>query len=206
MGESDQSKAIKDQNEELSGFQKELKGLNVKTKNRFDNYDTPFGYDDISRILEALEKQGITDVNQIADQQIQQGQSDTAARMASQGVTGGSVLNTATNAVRNPVNTQRFRTVSDLKGQTQRGKMGAMDMENRNKFMTTSAGQNVDFANMDNLFKKFGLRSNIYGQQMQGASMLDPTTWFDDVLAVGNTVGGFVPLMGGGGGGAKRGR
>lgn len=196
MGESDQSRAIKDQNRELGGFQRELKGLDVNVKNRFDNYQTPFGYQDVAKILESLEKQGITDINQIADQQIQQGQQDTASRMASQGVTGGSVLNTATNAVRNPVNTNRFRTVNDLKGMTQRGKMGAMDMENRNKFMTTSAAQNIDLANMDSLFKKFGLRSNVYGQQMQGASMLDPTTWFDDALAIGNTVGNFLPWKG----------
>lgn len=192
MGKSEKEEQATRLNNDLRGFNREISGTNFQVDNPFKDYKTPFDYNSIANELERLYGISLNEVDRTANDAIGGVQKNTASRLASQGITGGSVLNSQVNAGTNEVNKSRLASKTALLKNKAGNNLSAMDMENRNKFQTTAAKGNFDLENMANLFRKFGLLSGNYGQQQGNLGNLDSTTWFDDILAVANTGAGFI--------------
>lgn len=192
MGESNRDEEARKLQGELGGWQNELRGTDFSANNRFNNYKTPFGYKDMSAQLKQLTDLGIQDVNRTAEGQISAGQQDTAARMASQGITGGSVLNNQVGANRNNVNKSRFNAIQGLKSNNVNANLGAMNMENQNDFRNTSAAQNVDLENLMAKFRKYGMIGGVYGQKQGNLQNISDDTWLTDALSILNTGAGLL--------------
>lgn len=197
MGKSESEKAATTLQGDLRGYTSDIKGLNVNVDNPFANYKTPFGYSDISSELKKLYGISLNEVDTTANDAIKGVQQDTAARMASQGITGGSLLNSQVNAGANDINKNRLASKTSLLKNQASNNLSAMDMENRNNFQNTSAKGNFDLANIANLFQKYNLMGGALGQQQGNLQNLDKTTWLDDVLAVANTAAGFIDPVSG---------
>lgn len=205
MGESQRNQQANRLNQDLMNLTSQVIGTNTDVSNRFDNYNLPFDYNQMSKIIDEITKGNIEQTNRLSDAQIQQGQSDLSERMASQGIAPSSIQESQAGNIRDVTNRKRYGLTQQLLTSALGQKRGAMSEENKNRFDITGAAQNVDFGNIANLMKKYGLTSNIMGQQMSNLGNLDNTTWFDDLLAIANTAANFMPGGGGGGGGGGAG-
>jgi len=180
-GESEQEKAAKRQYQQVSAF-------DPRVRNRFEGLNLPFAPESLLPAFKKGTTSGVRDLRKQTGTNVKQAQKSTAAGLQSRGF-GGSILEdaiakarareseTGTNAI------QRFLT-SRL-GQ----EPGVMDLANRTQLGLTGAQQNVDFSNIANMFNKFGA-------QMGAIGGLSDDTLLDDLLALGNTAGGFIPLFG----------
>jgi hypothetical protein len=142
----------------------------------FNNYKTPFGFNEMSDVLNKTFDLNSESINRTADSGINKAQRDTAERLASQGNTGGSVLNTAVNASANPINISRFNTLQDLATSREGRNINLMDRANQNQFQNTSA-------KLQALLSKYGLLSGNLGQQQGNISNLNDKTFWDDLLS-----------------------
>lgn len=193
MGESQRSKQATKLNQELGSFGNEIRGLNTNVQNRFDNYKLPFNYATMSKLIDEITKGNINTVNQQASGDIQQGQSDVAERLASQGIAGSSIKDSAIGKVAGDVNRNKYNLTQQLLNKGLESKLGAMDTQNRYDFAATQGAQNVDFRNIADLFQKYGLIGGTYNQKLGNIGNLDDTTFLDDILGVANTIANFLP-------------
>lgn len=173
MGESARDKSANQLNDQL-------RGESFTARNRFDNYQDAFTPEQMQLALGTLFGQQTDLLNTNMDNQIAQGQQSTAARLASQGITGGSIFNNQIGQVRNAVNNQRASALAQLGIGKMNQSLGLMNTANDNKFRIASAGQNVDMTNVQN-------RMNQYNMRMQNLQNLDNTNTYDDILAGLNT-------------------
>lgn len=194
-GQSERSKSASDVQSILKGYYKDIEGTNFQAKNVWDGYKTPFGYKEMSSETDKIYDIGESKINRGANEAIQTGQQDTAARMASQGITGGSVLNSQTGKVASDVNKSRFNSLQDLVARKAGTSVDLMSEENRNKFMVNNQNQGQLNAEMRQLLSKFGLLGNASGQMIGNTQNLDDTTAWDDIFSGLNAVAGFVPLV-----------
>ena len=173
MGESNRDTAANQMNTTLGN-------LNTSVTNRFDKMNPEFGYDAMSKKMNEAYGYGENAINTNANEDIASSNASTAARLASQGITGGSILNDSVSGNANNINKQRFSSLQDLFGKRAQSDVGIMDTANNNIFRNTQSAQNVDFGNMSNMFQKYGL-------QMGNIGNLDSTTGLDDAFGVLNT-------------------
>ncbi len=98
------------------------------------NSPLPFSYNDISSQLKQLLGQQTGQLNTEAAADTTAANRGTAARLASEGVTGGSILNNsiATNA--NNVNKNKYSALSSLLTNNTNQNVGAMNQSNTNQF------------------------------------------------------------------------
>jgi hypothetical protein len=198
-GKSERSQAATDVQNTLKGYYKNIEDTNLQAANAWSGYKTPFGYKEMSTETDKIYNIGKNKINQDADSAIQTGQQDTAARMASQGITGGSVLNSQTGNVATGVNKSRFNSLQDLLARKAGTSVDLMGEENKNKFMVNNQNQDQLNRQMQQLFAKFGLLGNAAGQMSSNTQNLSDETFWDDVFSGLNAVSGFVPLLPGGG-------
>lgn len=130
----------------------------TQVNNRFDNYDTPFGYKETSNKLNDLYNLRLGDINKNFSQDVAKGTQDATGRMASQGITGGSVLNDMLSGIRNNGAIRRDSNINNLNQIFTNADLNAMQTENQNQFQNTMAAQNTDFRNIANTLQKLGLR------------------------------------------------
>lgn len=133
---------------------------NTQVNNRFDNYSSPFNYQNTSAKLNDLYDLKLNDINKNFSSDVAKGTQDLSGRMASQGVTGGSILNEMLSGVRNNGAIRRDSNINNLDQIFTNADMNAMQMENQNMFQNTNAAQNVDFRNIMSELQKLGLRMN----------------------------------------------
>jgi len=194
-GESARSKEAGNLQTLLKGYYRDIGNQDFQGKNTWEGYKTPFDYKGMSAETNKAYDLGESKINRTANSQIQTGQGDTAARMASQGITGGSVLNSQVNNVANDVNKNRFNSLSDITASRAGTNVNLMNLENQNKFGVNAANQNQINQQKQQLMAKYGLLGNASGQMMGNIGNLDDTTLFDDIFSALNTLGGFVPLL-----------
>lgn len=173
MGESNRNSAANQLN-------KELQSQNFTVNNRFDNYHNPFGYNNAMSEFEKLYKTGISDINDNSMNDLAQANQGTVARLASQGITGGSILNNAITQNTTDAGRNRVSAISRLTQNRLSQGANLMQDENNNAFRANAMAQNVDQQNMGNRMNQFGMRMN-------NLQNLDDTTWLDDLLATINT-------------------
>jgi len=174
-GPSDQEKASQTLYEETNS-------LNPNVKNRFENYKDPFDFGKISGQVEDTFGGYEDIINRDTAEQISQQQSGAAQSMASRGITGGSALSDTQAGIAGKVNKGKANALANLGIGKSSMMTDLMKYFNQLKFGTEQAATGVDFGNMDNLFRKFGLK----GGAISGLS--DDTT-MDDILAGFNTAG-----------------
>ena len=194
MTESPQEKAARE-------FYNEVGGLKTDVKNRFDNYENPYGFEDISGKIDDVYGGYEDIINRDTAEQIAKQQTGAASSMASRGITGGSILTDTQSKIGSDINKTKTNALSQL-GIGKAGQLGdLMQYFNQMKFGTTKAASDVDFGNMANLFKKFGLKGGAIGG-------LGDDTWLDDILGILDTAAnvgkGVASFAGGGGAGRAR--
>jgi hypothetical protein len=192
-GESSQERASKGLHSDIRRFGTELGGANVTATNRFNNYQSPFDYKAKSNVLSDLYKGYQTDINREAASESANVARGTAARLGSQGLTGGSIFNNQIMSGQNQVDKNKFRSLSDLKSARLGLETGIMNQENQDKFNITGAAQNVDFQNIMNQLRKYGLIQSNFGLEGQAVKGLSDDTLFDDILALAETASKFMP-------------
>jgi len=211
MGLSEKDKAASDLNNTLKGYSGQVKNTNTQVKNRYDSLEMPFDYKKTSQEIAKLTDSALNKINRTADEDINVGQADTAASLASQGITGGSMLNNSVGKVRTGVNKNRFNSITDTLDTKSKMNMDAMGNENQFALAKTAGASQIDIQNIAAELQRLGILGNSYGQQGANIGNLDDDIWFDSILEIANTASGFVSplsklLKGGaatGGGGGK---
>ena len=188
-GQSNRDKEATDLQGLLKSYYSDINKEGFKTDNVWKDYQTPFNYDKMGGVLDKVTDANIGKVNRMSDMNIQSGQQDAAARLASQGITGGSIGTNVNEQIRTGVNKDRFNTVSDIMTDRTSKDINLMDLENRNKFNVNNQNQGQLNQETFNLFRKFGLLGSGAGLQMGNLQNLDDTTGWDDLFAGLNAVG-----------------
>lgn len=186
-GQTPQEKAASELQNKYGDLFNKISGQDFQTKNLFENYKTPFDFGNFTKQLDELYNTGVGEVNRSANEDMTQAASNTAERLASQGINGGSIANSAIDSSKNPILKNKMSALDQLRKNKQSGYIGAMESDNRNNFMNTSASQDVFSQNMMNLFRKYGMMDQNLGGQQSNLGNLQDTNWFDDALGVINT-------------------
>lgn len=194
-GQSNRDQEAGKLNTLLQGYYKDIGNQDFQGKNTWEGYKPSFDYKGMSAETNKAYDLGESKINRDANSAIQSGQGDTAARMASQGITGGSVLNSQVGKVANDVNKSRFDSLSDITASRAGTNVNLMNIDNQNKFGINAANQNQINQQKQQLMAKYGLLGNASGQMMSNLGNLDDTTLFDDIFSGLNALGGFVPLL-----------
>lgn len=199
-GESARSKEAGNLQTLLQGYYKDIGNQDFQGKNTWEGYKPSFDYKGMSAETNKAYDLGESKINRTANSAIQTGQGDTAARMASQGITGGSVLNSQVGKVANDVNKNRFNSLSDISASRAGTNVNLMNLENQNRFGINAANQNQINQQKQQLMAKYGLLGNASGQMMGNIGNLDDTTTWDDIFAGINTAANVIGAFTGGGG------
>jgi hypothetical protein len=168
-----------------------IAGTNSNAGNVFANYTPEFSEAQQSGQLDTIYNQGKQDLNQGTAASIAQSQSDAAERLASQGVTRGSLFNKGVTANNNSLYKNKLSALSNLTTNRAAQNIGLMNTANQNQFQVASANQGANQQNMQNLFNKYGLQQSTLDGQQSNLSNLNNDNWFDNTLALANTAAGF---------------
>jgi hypothetical protein len=98
------------------------------------NSPLPFSYNDIASQLEQILGQQTGQLNTEAAADTTSANRGTAARLASEGVTGGSILNNSIANNANTVNKNKYSALSTLLTNYMNQNVGAMNQSNNNQF------------------------------------------------------------------------
>lgn len=176
-------------------------GANGTPQNRLDSYQNPFGYDQMSKIANGQYSSRLNDLNRIYGNLGAQNRKSTGARLASQGITGGSVLNNAINQGQADINRNQTDAMSQLAQQKMAQDMGMMQQENAFQYDRANRAQQIDFQRIQEILQRYGALNNMYGGIQDRKFAVEQyneqkPTWFDDVLALANTASNFIPKPG----------
>jgi hypothetical protein len=178
--------------EQAEKLNNELRYANFNVNNRFNNYKSPYSIGDMRTSLDNVLNGQKNNINQQANSDIADLQKGAASRMASQGITGGSLYNNTLNQAANGVNKQRYGALQQLGVARLEQEPGLMQYGNQDQFRNTMAGQDIDLQNIRN-------RMSQYGMRMGNLQNLDSTTAWDDIFAglntaanIGKSVAGFM--------------
>lgn len=180
-GVSDQEKAAKQQLNQQKSFQNDLQSGKFNINNPFDNFQSKFGYNEISKSINDIFSGQADIINRDTADAIANAQSGAVSSLASRGITGGSAVDTVKSGIAADVNKSKTNALTKLGI----GKAGAltdlMKYINQLDFGTKRAGVNVDLANQGNLLG--GLQSS-FRNQAGLLSGLDDTTFWDDAFGI----------------------
>lgn len=131
--------------------------VNPTATNRFDNYDTPFNYNNMSSILDQIYDRNKGDVIKQGNMASSKAKRGSLARLSSQGITGGSTFMDYMNNADADILDQTQSVLGKLGTDRMSQSVPLMQMENQNKFNVTQAGQSTDFQNIMNELRKMGI-------------------------------------------------
>lgn len=194
MGKSDRQTASDD-------IFSEIGNVNADIPNLFENYQDPNSTNSILGSLDKFTDKAVGNVRKGVASDINRSGSRVGSRLAGRGITGGAILEDTLAGSENRIRKGGKDTIEGLYENRLGQTAGVLERGNDRAFRATSADQSTRFAKLRALFEKLGLKQGAIGG-------LDDDTFFDDLLAVGNTVGNLAPwnFGGGGGGGASAGR
>lgn len=162
----------------------QLGAIDPTAENLFGNYSDPFGYDQMNSVLDKLYQSQQNVLTKNSANTIQRGQKDVASRLASQGITGGSVYNNQINKVTDNVGNSFADALEKLGIDRMGQNIGLMNTANQNKFRSTSANQNVLMQNIMNALRKNQDQQQAVNswEQMDMQRDAQPN-WLDDIFA-----------------------
>ncbi len=186
-GTSNQERETQNQLQQQRNFQSRLDAGQYNVDNRFNNYSDPFNYENISDQLNQIFSGQEDVINRDTNEAIASQQGEAASRLASRGITGGSVVEDTMSGIAGNVNKSKMNALGTL-GIGKASAIGdLMKYINQKKLATTEAASNVDFGNKRNVLG--GLQTS-YGQQQNLLGGLDDTTAWDDIFSVIKTGAG----------------
>lgn len=192
MGESKRSSAANTVGQNLTDLNNGISSQTFQVGNRFDKFKPQFGYSDQKANIDDLFNQNTSLINTSFNNAAAKAGNNTISRLASQGITSGSILNDAVDKSTNELNSGKFDALTKL-GIAKAGQTGdLMTKTNEDQFRTTQAAQGIDVQNILNTLQKYGLLSNNAGQQMANLQNYDDSTWGDiigKIIAAGARVG-----------------
>jgi hypothetical protein len=175
-GSSDQEDAAKKQYGQVSAY-------NPTVKNRYDNMNL-FDYKQMSDAADKYTAAGSNAIKKNTATNVKEAGSGAAAGAQSRGY-GGSILEDMIAKAKNKAASGGQSALTQMMLKRLGMVPSMMQTGNQNIFQQAAGGQAADFGNVQNMFNKFGAQNN-------AISGLDDSTWFDDLLGVGTTVGGFL--------------
>lgn len=188
-GPSDQEKAAEN-------LYNEVGRTNTTVKNRFDNYENPYGFEKISSQVDDIFGGYEDMIKRETSDRIDEQQQGAASSMASRGITGGSVVSDTQSKIATDINRGTSNALANLGVKKSSMLSDLMQYFNALNLNKTKLASDVDFGNVGNIFTKLGLKSNAVGG-------LDDDTWLDDLFAglnaAGNLAKGVGSIVGGGG-------
>jgi hypothetical protein len=156
-------------------------GADVKSaqgNNPLTNFKMPFGAGDFNSSLDKLLnlntqklKTGAADATSTVGQ-------NTAARMASQGITGGSLLNSQVQRGQTDIAKSFESALQDLLGGRAGQQIGVMQNANQNELQSKTAQTNA--------------LMSLLGLQGQAAGQAESQTWLSDLFSGVNAAAGFL--------------
>jgi len=179
-GTSDREKKADINQQSIDDLLKQIQGINPNVDNRFDKFQFPFDYNAEKKNLDELHNLGLSDINRISENAISDNSKNTAGRLASQGITGGSILDDSIKKGQKDIFKGKFNAIRDLQKNTEAQDIGLMNQENRNQFNLTGAAQDVDFRNMYELFRKYGLLGNTQRLSLGNLGNYSNSSGWDD--------------------------
>lgn len=169
-----------------------LEGLNTTVPNRFDNYSQPFGYEELLKNhTDSYDQQRRLLKGELGNQAAQ-ARTGVSQRLASQGITGGSIFNQAVSQADTQSKRQSLNALNSLGIAQAEGKTDLQKYANESSLRNVSQQQATDFQNVANLLAKYGAQSNILYSMGNTAGQLDNTNWGDvlgPLLAAGAKIG-----------------
>jgi len=187
MGQSDRQKKADINQQSIDDLLRQIQGINPNTDNRFDKFQFPFDYSAKKKNLDELRKLGLEDINRTSENAIADNSKNTAGRLASEGITGGSIVDESIKRGQKDIFKGKFNAIRDLQKNTEAQDIGLMTQENRDKFGLTGAAQNVDFRNIFNLFRKYGLLGNTQRLSLANLQNYSGSNTWDDIFQGLNT-------------------
>ncbi len=184
-GQSDQEKAAKQTYNDISS-------VNPTVANRFDTYSNPYGFGDINNQINDVYGMTENKINRNIATDTARAKEGAASNLASRGITNGSIINDTQSKIAADMGGAKANAISNL-GISKAGAVSdLMKYLNQLKFNKTGAAQNVDQQNLQNLFSKFGLKS-------QATGGLDSGTWLDQLFSGISTIAPIAaaPFTGG---------
>lgn len=147
----------------------------LKGKTPLDKFNYQFGTPEFTAALDAIlqNQQGILEKQASSNKAL--AQSDAAARLASQGVLGGSLLNSQVTTAGNDINKQLANALQQLAQGRMGQQVGIMQQANQQGFNLANA--------------KTSAIMQLLGQQAQIAANANPNTWLNDLFAGVNAAG-----------------
>ncbi len=182
-GESEQARAGR-------SFYTEAGGLKTDIQNRFNNYKDPFDYGKISKNVEDIYGGYENIINRDTAEAIANQQAGAASSLASRGITGGSILTDTQSGIASDINQGKANALAKLGIGKSSALSDLMQYFNAQKMAQEQAATQVDLQNINNLFRKMGLKGG-------AINMLDDTTWLDDLWEGLNVVGRLAGSIGG---------
>ncbi len=200
MGESSRSKASNQYMNDIKAFGNIIGNTNVDAGNAFRGYKNPFGYNEMATNLDKIRDLAAGNIDRDFQRNLSSANMGAAQRMASQGITGGSILNNQFSQNLGQLGAGKFNALQNLAGARMGQEQDIMNLENQNKFRTTAAAQDQDNRNIQALLQRLGLMQGTLGMQGGAVGMLDDSSGWD---VAGNLLGtavkiGLAPTTGGG--------
>lgn len=174
--------------------------IDPNVNNRFDNYQTQFDYGSMSGILDKLYNSQKNQINQNTGSNIAKNQRDTASRLASQGITGGSILNSQIDRGNSDIIGQGYNALNQLGIARQGQELGLMDRANQNNLSLAQLAQNADFQNkMNELRKMQSLNDQVNNWEQMDMQRAAQPGLLDDIFGGLGLISqiGSIPITGG---------
>ena len=179
------------------GSEYQVSQISPTIKNRFDNYEDPFSYEDQKAFMDQIFGGYEDQINKQAAEDTADLQHVTASRMASRGITGGSIVDDTMSGIGTDVAKSKYNALSNLKTGKAKGLLGLMDTANKSKFATTGMASNVDFQNFANELQKLGLLSDInFKQQYLDLQKENQPGWLEDLFSGISDIASLIPGLG----------
>jgi hypothetical protein len=137
-----------------------INDINANATNRWDTFQDPFGYNQMENNINQLFGQEQAGISRQVGTGLNDARQSNAARLASQGITGGSIQKNAIQGSENQVLGQGFNALQGLGIGRLNTEQGLMNTANQNAQYITGQAQNVDQSNIQNNLSKQNLASN----------------------------------------------
>jgi hypothetical protein len=178
-----------------------LYNANPDVTNRFNNYQNPFSYSDMSGNLNDIFNSQTNNLNQQTSSDIAQQQGNAAGSLASQGITGGSLLTDTQTGIASKLNKNKYNALAAIGQNRAQDTMNLQNLFNQNQLQTTQLAQGVDEQNFGNQMQQANSLSGFLNQREQlGMEQQQMPNTLSDIFS-GLKLGGqiaSIPMSGGG--------
>lgn len=178
-GKSQREKEAERQLNQQRQFQQDLTSGKYNVRNRWNNYQNPFDYNQIVKNINDIFGNYQNNINRNTAEAIANRQQGATSQLASRGITGGSILSDTLSGIASDINKTQADALSQLGiGQSQQT-AGLQQYFNQLGMQQNQQAQNVDLSNMSNLLSSLMGSYQLNQGQLQN---LSDSTFLDDLF------------------------